>query len=70
VNPYTGKQAMGDPNRYLGRQYQNRNDAKISISSIRISSADNWMSKDSADGAVNTEKIKKQQTWKSGKKNR
>jgi hypothetical protein len=24
VNPYTGKQATGDPNRYLERQYQNR----------------------------------------------
>jgi hypothetical protein len=25
VNPYTGKQAPGDPNRYLEQQYQNRN---------------------------------------------
>jgi hypothetical protein len=25
VNPYTGKQATGDPNRYLEQQYQNRN---------------------------------------------
>jgi hypothetical protein len=28
ANPYTGKQATGDPNRYLERQDQNRNNGQ------------------------------------------
>jgi hypothetical protein len=39
VNPYTGKQATGDPNRYSNTKIKVTD--KISISSIRISSAGN-----------------------------